>query len=142
MPPKKLKYQNVSGMMLARAFSVAIHCTMKRIENRSWAMSPMKIQTISVLGVVEPPMDEGSPNASCLPPFDLTATPFDAERVFPLGADRRQPTAPDASSAIGGMRVRLRSQLTPTRSYSPIRARPRLVYFDAPLSLGRSFTAS
>jgi hypothetical protein len=47
---------------------------------------------------------------------------------------------PDKSSATGGMNVRLRSQLTPTRSYSPIRARPRLVYFDAPLNLGRSLT--
>jgi hypothetical protein len=38
-------------MMLARAFSVAIRCTRKRAENRSWAANPMKIQISSVLGV-------------------------------------------------------------------------------------------
>src|SRR6476661_8496028 len=127
MPPKKLKYQNVSGMMLARAFSVAIHCTRKRIENRSCARSPINSQTISVLGVTS---HQWTRFAQCilLPPYDLAADGL--------------ALAPDASSAIGGSCVRLRSQLTPTRSYSPIRARPRLVYFDAPLSRGRSFTGS
>ena len=38
-------------MMLARAFSVATHCTMKRIENMNWAMKPMVTQASSVDGV-------------------------------------------------------------------------------------------
>ena len=50
-PPAKLKYQKVSGMMLARAFSVATHCTMKRIENMNWAVKPMAIQIRSLVGV-------------------------------------------------------------------------------------------
>src|SRR6476620_10116034 len=50
-PPTKLKYQNVSGTMLARAFSEAIHCTMNRIENMACAKSPIATQTISVVGV-------------------------------------------------------------------------------------------
>ena len=52
IPPKKLKYQNVSGMILARAFSEAIHCTKKRIENRSCAAKPTESQISSVVGVV------------------------------------------------------------------------------------------
>jgi hypothetical protein len=51
-PPAKLKYQNVSGVMLARAFSVASHHTTKRIENMNWAMKPIIIQSSSVVGVV------------------------------------------------------------------------------------------
>src|SRR4029079_842360 len=75
----------------------------------------------------QPPMDKIRP-MHLASPYDLAAVAF--------------ALAPDASSAMGGSCVRLRSQLTPTRSYSPIRARPRLVYFDAPLSLGRSLTGS
>jgi hypothetical protein len=37
--------------MLALAFSLAIHCTMKRIENMSWAANPIAIQMSSVVGV-------------------------------------------------------------------------------------------
>src|SRR5262245_53861327 len=50
-PPAKLKYQNVSGTILARAFSDAIHCTMKRIENMACARKPIVTQTSSVVDV-------------------------------------------------------------------------------------------
>ena len=46
---KEAEYQNVSGTMLARAFWVAIHCTRKRIENKSCAAKPMESQIRSSL---------------------------------------------------------------------------------------------
>ena len=126
MPPKKLKYQNVSGMMLARAFSVAILARESDREQELREETDEQPDDFSARRD-KPPMDKTCP-MHLASPYDLAAVGL--------------ALAPDASSAIGGSCVRLRSQLTPTRSYSPIRARPRLVYFDAPLSLGRSLTAS
>ena len=47
-----LKYQNVSGTIERRARSLAIHCTMKRMENMSCASKPTPSQIISVAVVV------------------------------------------------------------------------------------------
>ena len=41
------KYQKTSGTIERRAFSEAIHCMMKRMENISWAENPMPSQTSS-----------------------------------------------------------------------------------------------
>jgi len=118
-------------LLLARAFSVATHCTMKRIENMNWAARPTAIQMSSDVGV------DAHQDVRCekLIDYDPTLT-WPARGLWPAAS------APDTVSVTGGSEVRLRIQLTPTRSYSPIRARPRLVYFDAPLSRGRSFTGS
>ena len=50
-PPNRLKYQNVSGTMERRARSLAIHCTMKRMENISCARKPMPSHVFSLTGV-------------------------------------------------------------------------------------------
>ena len=118
-------------MMLARAFSVASHCTMKRIENMNWAVKPIAIQMSSEVGV-DAHQDVRSEK---LIDYDPTLT-------WPARGFSPAASAPDTVSVTGGSEVRLRIQLTPTRSYSPIRARPRLVYFDAPFSRGRSLTGS
>ena len=48
-PPAKLKYQNVSGMMLRLTRSLASHCKRKRMKNRDCAMNPNKNHAISAL---------------------------------------------------------------------------------------------
>src|SRR6478672_2789273 len=130
-PPAKLKYQKVSGMTLARLLG--------RNPLYDEAHREHELGDES-----DGDPDELRARRRCPPTFQMCQCHFDdatnltwLTRAFSPAA-----SAPDKCSAIGGSEVLLRSQLTPTRSYSPIRARPRLVYFDAPLSRGRSFTGS